>query len=889
MSNNRETKKTAAAAELIETQDVLSLSRDEFLSRLGISATGLTIEEVERRLEVYGTNEVVSKRKTPLFLEFLSHFRSPVTIILIIAAIISGFLGDPLDAGIIIFIVLVSVTLDFTQEYRAGRAAEALRKRVATTATALRNGTKQDIEISELVPDDVVSLSAGDIVPADARIISARDFFIDQSALTGEPFPVEKTVEPVSSTAVTDLNKWNNYLFMGTSVTAGTATVVIVKTGSSTQYGEIARKSAERKPETEFEGGLRRFGYLIMQVTFVLVIAVFFINALFKRSVIDSLLFSVALAVGLTPGLLPVILSINLSRGATAMSRKGVIVKRLGAIQNFGSMDVLCSDKTGTLTENRVTVIRHVDMEDNDSEKVLLYSVLNSRYQTGLRSPLDVAILEHEKEVDIDQYQRIDEIPFDFVRKRLSIVVKENQENLLITKGAPEEIVRVISKYELNGDIYELTSDSMKKIEREYRDLSSRGFRVLGVCYGKVESKPIYSIPDEANMVFLGFIAFVDPIKETAGESLELLRLAGIKLKILTGDSEIVAGKVCDQLGFQVYQYRRGKRYDERAHSLRRTVEVESINIVQSSEIQNVDDDTLARIVERADIFTRVTPGQKNRIMNALKANGHVVGYLGDGINDTPSMKVADVSISVTNAVDIARESADIILLRNDLKVVADGVVEGRKTFGNTMKYIQMAISSNFGNMFSAAGASLFLPFLPMLPVQLLLNNLLYSFAQLALPTDNVDQTYIQRPQRLRTSFVRNFMVTFGPVSSIFDFATFFVLLYVFKATAPLFQTAWFVESLFTQTLVIFVIRTRTIPFFRGKPNKLLLLNIIVVLALALVLPFTTFGGDIFGFVPLPMSFLLILVGFIVTYLGLTELMKMWFYRRFPSGSEPAS
>jgi Mg2+-importing ATPase len=886
MANNQDTK-TITAAKLIETQDALSLSADEFLNRLGTSATGLTVEETERRLEVYGTNEIVSKRKRSVFLEFLSHFRSPVTIILIIAAIISGFLGEPLNTVIIVSIVLVSVSLDFTQEYRAGRAAEALIKKVATTATALRNGTRQDIAISQLVPGDVVLLSAGDIVPADARVISARDFFVDQSALTGESFPVEKTAEPIQGTVIADSNKWNNYLFMGTSATAGTATAVIVKTGSSTEYGKIARKSAERKPETEFEGGLKRFGYLIMQVTFVLIITVFFINALFKRSVIDSLLFSVALAVGLTPGLLPVILSINLSRGATAMSRKGVIVKRLAAIQNFGSMDVLCSDKTGTLTENRVTLIRHVDMEDRDSDKVLLYSVLNSHFQTGLRSPLDEAILQH-REINTDQYHKIDEIPFDFVRKRLSIVVKaNNEENLLITKGAPEEIVKVISQYDLNEEVYGLTDDASKKIEKEYRELSSRGFRVLGVCYRKVDSKPLYSVPDETDMIFLGFIAFVDPIKETAGESLELLRGAGVKLKILTGDNEVVSGRVCDHLGFQVYQYRRGKRYDEQTHSLRRTIEVEPINIVQSSEIQNVDDDALAQIVERADVFTRVTPGQKNRIMNALKANGHVVGYLGDGINDTPSMKVADVSISVTNAVDIAKESADIILLQNDLKIIADGVAEGRKTFGNTMKYIQMATSSNFGNMFSAAGASLFLPFLPMLPVQLLLNNLLYSFAQLALPADNVDQTYIQRPQRLRTSFVRNFMVAFGPVSSIFDFSTFFVLLYVFRATAPMFQTAWFVESLFTQTLVIFVIRTRTIPFFRSKPNKLLLFNIIIVLALAMVLPFTPLGSKIFGFVPLPMTFLLVLVGFIVSYMGLTELMKMWFYRRFANGSKP--
>ena len=880
MLNNRDRKRLTSGADLVSTEEVLSLPSDELLSRLGTSLTGLATEDAERRLETYGSNEVAKKEKRSVLIEFLSHFKSPVTLILIIAAIVSGVLGEIVDAIIILSIVLVSVILDFTQEYRAGRAAEALRKRVATAATVFRNGSKQDIEVSELVPGDVIFLSAGDIVPADARIIHAKDFFVDQSALTGESFPVEKTGEPINIADIADSVKWNNYLFMATSVTNGMATAVIVRTGSSTQYGEIVRKSVERKPETEFEGGLRRFGYLILQVTFALIIFVFFINALFKHNVLESLLFSVALAVGLTPGLLPMILSINLSRGATAMSKRGVIVKRLASIQNFGSMDVLCADKTGTLTENRVTLILHVDIEGKDSEKVFLNSLLNSRYQTGLKSPLDEAILRY-KEVNTDQFQRIDEIPFDFVRKRLSVVVRKNEETLLITKGAPEEMDKVISHYELEGKISDLTSDIRSNIERKYRDLSSQGFRVLSVAYRRVEeSKITYSIPDEKDMVFLGFIAFLDPIKETAGESLELLRQAGVKLKILTGDNENVAGKICQQLGFQVHKYRRGSRYVDTVGRITRTVEIESFNIVRGSEIEAMNDDALARVVEKADIFTRVDPAQKNRIMNALKTNGHVVGFIGDGINDTPSMKVADVSISVTNAVDIAKESADMILLRTDLKVIADGVVEGRKTFGNTMKYIQMAMSSNFGNMFSAAGGSLFLPFLPMLPIQILLNNLLYSSAQLALPADDVDQTYVQQPQRLRTSFIRNFMVAFGPISSIFDFLTFFVMLYVFKASAPLFQTAWFVESLFTQSLVIFVIRTRQIPFYRSKPNKFLLLNIAIVLILAIILPFTVVG-KFFGFVALPPTFLLMLIAFIIVYLGLVELMKIWFYRRY--------
>ncbi len=889
MLSKQATKSLSAGASLISTEEILSLPSGELLSRLDTSAAGLTTEEVAERLENYGPNEVTKKRKRPVLIEFFSHFRSPLVIVLIIAAIVSGILRELINAVIILSIVLVSVILDFFQEYRAERAAEELRRRVATTTTVFRNGIKQDIKISELVPGDVIALSAGDIVPADARIISAKDFFVDQSALTGESFPAEKTTEALKDANITDTGRWNNYLFMGTSVTNGAATAVIVKTGGLTQYGEIVRKTIERKPETESEKGLTRFGFFIMQVTFALVISVFFINALFKHSVLESMLFAVALAVGLTPELLPMILSINLARGAANMSKKGVIVKRLASIQNFGSMDVLCADKTGTLTENRVTVILHVDMEGKDSEKVFLYSLLNSRYQTGLRSPLDEAILRHE-EVNTGHYQRIDEIPFDFTRKRLSVVVGENQQTLLITKGAPEEISKVISHYELDGEIYGLTSEARSKIERRYHDLSSQGFRVLSVSYRNMaESKLTYSTADENDMVFLGFIAFMDPVKETAGESLELLRQAGVKLKILTGDNEIVTSKISQQLGFQVSQFRRGKEYDQADGLGRivRTIKIEAINIVRSSEIEAMDDDALARAVERADIFTRVTPVQKNRIMNALKANGHVVGFIGDGINDTPSMKVADVSISVANAVDVAKESAEIILLNNDLKVIRDGVVEGRKTFGNTMKYIMMAISSNFGNMFSAAAASLFLPFLPMLPIQILLNNLLYSFAQLAIPADNVDQVYVQRPQRLHIPFIRNFMVSFGPISSIFDFLTFFVMLFVFKASAPLFQTAWFVESLFTQTLVIFVIRTRKIPFYRSKPSKFLLLNITGILIFALVLPFT-FVGTFFGFVALPPNFLLILAVFIVGYLGLVELMKKRFYRRYATVGESA-
>ena len=861
-------------------KQILGLPIEQLLQSLKSSPGGLGSEEAAERLEVYGPNAITGKRRTSLLLQFLSHFKSPVTLILLFAGVLSGILGDFTNTIIIFLIIMTSVILDFFQEYRAERSVEKLISRVATTSTVLRDSSKQEISITRLVPGDIIFLSAGDVVPADARVITAKDLFVDQSALTGESFPAEKSPETIIVTNADDSSKWSNFLFSGTSVTNGTATAVVFKTGAGTEYGEIIKKNLEKKPETEFERGLRRFGYLIIQVTFVLVVFVFLINALYKHSVLDSLLFAVALSVGLTPGLLPMILSINLSKGSANMSKKGVIVKRLAAIQNFGSMDVLCADKTGTLTQNKVTVILHVDLEGKDSDKVFLFSFLNSTFQTGLRNPLDEAILKY-KEQDIKSYTKIDELPFDFSRKRLSVIVGTNGSNTIITKGAPEEISRVISSYELNGENHEVTTDVLGRIEGEYNELSSRGLRVLGVCYrSEPAGKTVYKVADEADMVFLGFIAFEDPLKETAGESLDLLRQAGVKLKILTGDNEIVARNIGQQLGFQVYKSRRRKTFDESLGHMVSTSSVEHMNIVRGTELAAIDDNALARVVEKADIFTRITPAQKSRIMNALKANGHVVGFIGDGINDTPSMKVADVSISVVNAVDIAKESAEIILLNNDLTLIRDGVIEGRKTFGNTMKYILMAISSNFGNMFSAAAASLFLNFLPMLPIQILLNNLLYSFAQLSIPNDYVDQEYIEKPQRLKTSFIRNFMVSFGPISSVFDFLTFFVMLVIFKASAPLFQTAWFVESLFTQTLIIFAIRTKKVPFFKSVPSKSLVLNIMVVLAFAVALPFTSIGG-FFSFVPLPVNFLLILIGFIFVYFVLVERVKAWFYTRF--------
>lgn len=846
---------------VIGAEEFLFLPIDELLLRLNASRYGLSSQEVEARLQIYGRNELARRKKRTAIVEFLFHFRSPLIIILLLAALISGFLGERKSLVIISSIVIVSVLLDFYQEFKAERAAETLQERVTATATVLRDGVKQEVKLSDIVPGDIVYLSAGDIVPADARVITAKDLFVNQSALTGESLPVEKTPGPLSARGLA-ITEWTNCLFMGTSIVSGTATAVVVRTGSATEYGKIAGRLVAREPETAYERGLRRFGLLIMEVILLLVLFVFLINALYKRDVLQSLLFAVALAVGLTPDLLPMIISVNLARGALAMSKKGVLVKRLASIQNLGSIDILCADKTGTLTENKIALVRYVNAKGDVDEKVLLYSFLNSYHQTGLKSALDEAILRY-KDLDVDSYQKIDEIPFDFVRRRVSVVVEYQGERFLIVKGAPEEVMRICAYCELD-QVLDFSGELRREVEQRYSDLSSDGFRVLGVSYKRMkEEKLVYSVNDEREMVFLGFVAFLDPPKQSATESVKLLADAGIELKILTGDNDLVTRKTCEELGFKVGR------------------------IVLGSEVANLDDDALARVVEEVNVFARVTPAQKDRVIHALKSNGHIVGFLGDGINDAPSLKGADIGISVDNAVDVAKESADIILLQKDLRVLQEGVLEGRKTFGNTIKYIMMGVSSNFGNMFSVAGASLFLPFLPMLPTQILLNNLLYDFSQTTIPTDNVDEEYVKRPKRWDVTFIRNFMAFFGPISSIFDFLTFFLMLLVFHAAEPLFQTAWFLESLITQTLVIFVIRTRRTPFYKSKPSRALLLNSVGIVGAALVIPFTPLGV-FFGFVEPPVTFFLALAGLVGAYLALVEMVKKWFYGRYGQRLEAA-
>jgi Mg2+-importing ATPase len=828
-----------------EVKELLSIPLEELYEKLETSENGLSEEEAKRRLEIYGFNEL-KKRRITFFQIFFFHVFNPIILLLLFASILSFFLGERIDAMIILTIIGISLSLDLIQEHKANKAAEMLKERVSITATVIREGKRREVKVKELVPGDIIVLSAGDIVPADCRVISAKDFFVDESSLTGESYPVEK-----------DASK-NNFLMMGSSVMSGDAIAVVIATGTQTEYWKIV-KGIERITETEFERSLRRFGYMILEVSFVLIIFVFAVNAFFKRSIIESLLFSIALAVGLTPSLLPLILTLNLSSGAIRMSKKGSIVKKLSSIQNFGSIDVLCVDKTGTLTQNKITLVKYVDVNGKEDEKVLLYSYLNASYQTGMKNPLDEAIIEYRK-LDISSFKKIDEIPFDYVRRRVSIVVEGSNRRILVTKGAFESIISICKKAVIDGNEIEIDEAVKKKIENTYREISSEGFRVLGLAIKEVETKDLYTKEDEKGMVFFGLIAFYDPPKESAKEAIKLIEGAGIEIKILTGDDEFVTRKVCEVLGFKI----KGK-------------------IIHGEEIPKMTDEALERVVEKSNVFVRLTPTQKNRIVNALRKR-HVVGFLGDGVNDAPSIKQADIGISVENAVDVAKESADIILTTNDLKVLYDGVIEGRRTIENTEKYIKMGISSNFGNMLSVSIGSIFLPFLPMLPTQILLNNLLYDISQLSLPLDNVDKDIVRKPKGLNTEFLKRFMIVFGSVSSIFDLIVFITFLFVLKASEHTFQTAWFLESLATQTLVIFLIRSKVVPFFKSKPNKMLVASVSSVIILALFFVYSPIG-TLFKFESLDTRMVLIISLVVASYLLTVEATKLIFYKRIKNES----
>lgn len=799
---------------------------------------GLTTKDATALLATHGRNEVAHKVQYSAFTEFLVEFRNPLVFILVFASIVSAFLGDWTSSVIIIVIVLASTVLDFVNTYKSQRAAELLRQKVAVLAHVFRDGVLQEIALPLLVPGDSVYLSAGDVIPADGKIVQEKNFYVNESSLTGESFPVQKPAD--------------GELFLGTSVISGNAIMEITATGAATKFGAIAKDITAKSGATEFDKGIASFSYLIMRITFVLVIGIFFINALFRHNVLEAFLFSAALAVGLTPELLPMIIALNLSKGSMTMSHHGVIVKRLSSIQNFGSMDLLCTDKTGTLTEDHIALITYVDIHNTQQEEIFTYSFISSTFRSGFNNALDTAV-KNFKTIDIADVKKLDEIPFDFTRKRDSVIVLQGSKKMLVSKGAPEEMQKVCSTVGLVGTQFD--ANEREQYNSTYAALSKEGYRVLAVAKKDLpETQTTFSTADETDMQFVGFIAFLDPAKKSVSETLERLEEYGITIKIITGDNELVTQKIAREIGLPVQ------------------------GVLMGSDMDTLNDLELAQRIEQCTMFARVLPEQKKRLIELFRKNGHVVGYMGDGINDAPSLRAADVGISVNNAVDVAKESADLILLKKSLKDLVNGVVEGRKIFANTMKYLKMALSSNFGNMFSVAGASLVLPFLPMLPTQILLNNLLYDGSQFAIALDNVDAERLTKPRRMDMHFVKKFMLVFGPISSLFDFLTFMSLYFVLHLPAAQFQTGWFIESLTTQALVIFAIRTRRLPFFTSKPRWILTVSTFAVVAVGWVLAFTP-AGHIFGFKPLPWTAVLAIVVITILYLATVELVKHTFYK----------
>ena len=831
-----------------------SLSVEDVARELNSAPTGLSHSAAQAVLDKIGLNRIQSKaRLTPLVL-FINQFKSPIVLILIFATLLSAFLQDWVDAAIILLIVLGSALLSFIQEYNANNGAEKLRAQVSLKTEVLRDGEPAIIPSEAIVPGDVVLLSAGSLVPADGLVLEAKDFYVNQAVLTGETFPVEKTPGVMAENA--GLSERTNVVFMGTSVSSGSARVMIVETGEKTIFGQIANRLTLRPPETEFERGIKHLGYLLTEIMFVLVLGIFALNVFFHKPVIDSLLFSIALAVGLTPQLLPAIININLSKGSQVMAQRGVIVRRLESIENFGSMDVLCTDKPGTLTVGVVQLDGALDVDGAPSELVQLYAYLNAYMQTGLFDPLDDAVVQ-KGAMGASEYTKVDEIPYDFVRKCLSVVAEHvNGSRYLITKGALDKILAACSQEETAAGTAALDADRLAQIRERFEGWSAQGYRVLGVAFKLVETQEhSYSTQDESKMTFAGFLLFFDPPKPGVQGTIAGLEELGVRLKIITGDNHLVARHIGQVIGLKDFQ------------------------VLSGGELDSLRDEALWHAVEQNTIFAEVDPNQKERIILALKKRGHVVGYMGDGINDAPSLHSADVGISVNNAVDVAKEAADMVLLKQDLDVLREGIVQGRKTFANSLKYVFMATSANFGNMFSVAGASLFLPYLPMLPKQILLINFLTDLPEMTIASDNVDDEFVERPHRWDMQFIRRFILVFGTLSSLFDFTTFAVLLLVLQANEAAFHTGWFIESVLSAGGVVFVVRTR-LPFFRSKPSRAMLVITLLVAGITLALPYTPLAGTL-GFTPLQPIYLGLIFGIVIVYLISAELAKRWFYRRF--------
>ncbi len=835
---------------------------DELLESLRTTAKGLTQAEAEERARISGPNEVAQEHRQSWLVRLLIILRNPLVILLGTLSAISFVTGDARAGTVMAAMVLLSVTLRFLQEARADAAAAKLKAMIHVTATVLRDGAEKEMPLGDLVPGDIIKLSAGDMIPGDARVLSSKDLFVVQGSLTGESFPVEKFHDP-DTKELSSPAELKNICFMGTSVESGTASAVVVTTGVNTYLGSMAGSIAEAPPPTSFDQGLSRFTWLMIRLMAIMVPLVFFINGFTKQDWRSAFFFALAVAVGLTPEMLPMIVSVCLSKGALAMSHKKVIVKRLNAIQNFGGMDVLCTDKTGTLTEDRVVLQRHCNVAGVESEEVLLDGYLISNFQTGLKNLLDRAILAspdfHEQSL-VEKYKKLDEIPFDFTRRMMSVLVEDpDGKSILLTKGAPEEVFHQCSYFELDGQVSPMDPDLIVELKDEYESLSNDGFRVLAVATKELPGKQACSKDDERELVLKGYVAFLDPPKASAGRAIQALHNHGVAVKILTGDNQLISRKVCKDVGLSADP------------------------MLLGGDVEKMSDAELSDAAEKAALFARLSPAHKQRVIRVLRGKGHVVGFLGDGINDAPALRAADIGISVDTATDIAKESADLILLERDLTVLEGGVIEGRKVFANIIKYIRMGASSNFGNMFSVLGASAFLPYIPMAPIQVLTNNLLYDFSQVPIPTDAVDEELVGRPRPWNIAEITRFILYIGPISSIFDYSTFFVMLWVFHCWDPsrasLFQTGWFVESLMTQTLIIHVIRTNKIPFIQSRASWPLTLTTLSIMAFGAWLPYSPLATSL-GLAHLPRLYWPILLLTLFGYVILTQAIKVWLLRR---------
>lgn len=871
MGNNK--KNTNGKSSYNLSREYFILPEAEILRKMGTTLNGLSVSEAEKRLNEFGPNIPTVKEKFTFLKDILRRIWNPLVILLFIICAVSFLMGDFRSVIVVSAMIFLSVFLGYIQEQRSVKASEKLQKLVQTSVIVLREGKEVQIPIEEVVPGDIVILAAGSIIPADIRILQAKDFFVNQSILTGESMPVEKFAV-VESADKEDLLSFQNACFQGSTVVSGSARGLVLATGLNTMLGTISKNLSTTKEETSFDQGVRSFVWLMVRFMAIMVAVTFLIVGITKGNWTEALLFGLSIAVGLTPEMLPMIMTVCLSKGAIAMSKKKVIVKNLKSIQNFGAMNILCTDKTGTLTQDNIVLEKHLDVAGRESQDVLEYAYMNSYFQTGLRNLLDRAILAHEEIKVEPNARKIDEIPFDFTRKRMSVIIEYNDQHVLICKGAVEDIYCVCDRYQVDEDIFPLIDAVKNALLEDYTELSAQGFRVLAIAYREFDrDKKTFSVNDEQNLILLGYIAFFDPPKDSAKGALAALKKSGVEVKILTGDNELVTKKVCDD------------------------VELEIKGVVTGAELSKMNDEEFKNCVRNANVFARLTPAQKEQIIKELQKMGNVVGFMGDGINDAPAMRAADVGISVDTAVDVARESADIILLEKSLMVLEDGIIEGRKVFANIIKYIKMGASSNFGNMFSVVGGSYFLPFLPMTPIQILTNNLLYDVSQIGIPSDEVDNEFVERPRSWDISFIKKFMIFIGPISSFFDYATFILMLYFFNCilfsspgTSPeskayyekLFHTGWFVESLLTQTLIVHIIRTNKIPFFQSRPSHFMLFTTLSVMAVAIFLPYSPLA-DILGLVPLPAVYWLWIAGFLITYSIITHLVKIWFNKRYGS------